>query len=396
MSTEKLKDVSIEKEVVLMLKYKPFYGHFLQNFRRIITDEVPTLGVNITDKINLYINPDFYNSMSLEEKLGVLEHEILHIINRHCVRGRKTDQKIFNYACDIAINQYIEHYNSGQYKSTLPKNALFPKTFGLPEEKTAEEYYKLLIKNAKKLKIKCSGKNGSGNGEGELDDHSKWGEGNDSEDYQHQIVKNAIKKTIEKTNNYGNLPSNIQAEIRKALHHETVNWRSILQKFIYRATIVNNLPTRKKPNRRYGFYFDGNKVECKLDMLVALDTSGSISDSDLSLFFSEIEKIKALGMEILIVECDTRVGKTYKFKNIPKVVSGRGGTEFKPIFDYANSLRQKPNCIVYLTDLYANLNFKNPTNIPTLWAVTENGNDIKNIPFGVAVKLKNDMEKKND
>jgi len=380
-----LKDVSIEKEVVLMLKHKPFYGHLLQNFKRIITDEVPTLCVNITDKINLYINPDFYNSLSLPEKLGVLEHEILHIVNKHCIRGRKTNQEIFNYACDISINPYIKSYSSGDYKSKLPEGALFPKTFDLPEEKTAEEYYKLLIQKAKKVKIKeVKG----------VGDHSKWKEGNESEDYQHQIVKNAIKKTIEKTNDYGSLPSNIQAEIKKALSHETVNWRSILQKFIYRATIVNNIPTRKKPNRRYGFNFDGNKVECKLDMLVAIDTSGSISDTDLSLFFSEIEKIKALGMEILIVESDTRVGKVYKYKNVPKTVTGRGGTDFKPVFNYAKSLKQKPNCIVYLTDLEADLSFSNPTNIPTLWAVTENGSDIKNIPFGVAVKLKNDMENK--
>jgi len=380
MNTEKIKNFNIEKEVVILLKDKPFYGHFLQNFRRIVTEEVPTLGVNITDKINLYINPNFYTSLTIKERVAVLEHEILHIISKHITRGKGKNHQLYNISSDIAINQYIDN---------LPKGCLLPKTYSLPKEKTAEEYYKLLLKNAKQLKIG----NGKGkNGEGEtLDSHEKWAEGNESEDYQHQIVKNTLKKTMEKSHSWGNLPSNIQAEINKALYHETLNWRRLLQKFIYRATLVNSVPTRKKPNRRYGFAYDGNKVECKLDMLIAIDTSGSVSDTDLSLFFSEIEKIKALGMEILIVECDTQIQKTYKYKDAPKAVSGRGDTSFRPIFEYANTLKQKPNCIVYLTDLEADLNFVNTSKIPTMWAVTENGADIKNVSFGIGIKLKNDV-----
>ena len=376
----------IEKEIVALIKSKPFYAHFIQNFRRIETDKIPTLGVNITDKINLYVNPEFFNALKPVERVAVLEHEVLHIISKHCLRGNGKNHEVFNMACDVAINQYIEEYTyNGKLISKLPEGCLLPKTYNLKEGLTAEEYYKLIFKEIEK--------NGKGEGQGTLDDHAIWKEGAGSDEFQHEVVKNAIKKTLESTKDYGSLPSTIVEQIKKALTHETVNWRSILNKFIYRATLINSVPTKKRPNRRYGFTYEGSKVECKLDMLVAIDTSGSVSDSDLALFFSEIEKIKALGMDILVVECDTKIHKTYRYKKAPSVVTGRGGTMFEPVFDYARDCKPKPNCIVYLTDLEANLNFPNVSKIPTLWAVTQDGANEKNVPFGIGIKLKDDTNK---
>ena len=151
------------------------------------------------------------------------------------------------------------------------------------------------------------------------------------------------------------------------------------------------MPTRKKLNRRYGIYFDGSRVECKLDLMVAIDTSGSITDSDLSLFFAEINKIKALGMKITICEIDTVIHKVYKYDFQPKLVCGRGGTDFKPFFEYVKKMGQKPNALIYLTDLEASLNFSNVSRVPTLWAITQQGGEIKDIPFGIGIKLKDDI-----
>jgi len=318
-------------------------------------------------------------------------------LNKHILRGKNKQKMIFNIASDMAINQYIDN---------LPKHALLPERFKLPRNKESEYYYRKLFKNMKTVEIEVDGgsqggkdkgkdKQGQGQGKekkkGVLDNHSVWEKGNKNKDYQHQVIKTAIKKTLNNTKDYGNLPANIQAEIQKALFHETANWKAILQRFLHRATIVHTLPTRKKMNRRYGFYYDGSRVECKLELLIAIDTSGSISDNDLSLFFAEIDKIKALGMKITIAEIDTAVHKVYPYKNQPHIVSGRGGTDFVPLFQKAKRLTPQPNAIIYLTDLYANLKFKNPTNIPTLWAITQNGGNIKDIPFGSGIKLKDDI-----
>jgi predicted metal-dependent peptidase len=120
----------IEPEIIeMVLQRKFFMGHILQQFRRVpVTKDmmeykvIRTLGVNITDdmKPNLYYNVDFFNTgdgktwgLSRDERIAVLEHEVLHILNKHLVRTEGRNHYIFNVANDLAINQFIEHLPSG-------------------------------------------------------------------------------------------------------------------------------------------------------------------------------------------------------------------------------------------------------------------------------------------
>jgi predicted metal-dependent peptidase len=355
----------IEKEIVHLIKAKPFYAHFLQQMRRIETNKIKTLGVNITDGINLFINSEFFNKLKPKEKVACLEHEVLHILNKHLLRRENKDPEVFNIASDIAVNPYIEN---------LPKGCLTPKQFNLETYKETEYYYdKLWEKSSKNKLLKFISSI--------LDDHELWTCGNANHEYQEEIIRRAIQNTLEKTQDYGSLPSNVREIIKSALKYKSVNWRRVLQQFIYRATIVNTVLTRKRPNRRYEFV-DGNRVECKLDLLIGLDTSGSIDSETLSLFFGEIEKIKALGMKIRVAECDTQIGRVYEYKHIPKNdITGGGGTNFKPVFELANTL--KPNCIVYLTDGYGE--YPDCSKIPTLWCISPDGDFSGN--FGRHIKI---------
>jgi len=124
MSMEDNKDIISSEVIELILSSKYFYGHILQQFRRVVIEEddparsaIHTLAVNITDdlKPNLFINRNFYTSLTQEEKLAVLEHEILHILNKHPLRLEKRNHYVWNLAADTAINQFIKG---------LPENAL--------------------------------------------------------------------------------------------------------------------------------------------------------------------------------------------------------------------------------------------------------------------------------
>jgi len=111
-------DACIDQEIIqLVLLHKYFYSHFLQQFRRHIIkkgdplwDKVPTLGVNITDDLrpNLFVNEAWYGSLTPDEKLAVLEHEVLHILNKHLIRKEGREPYLWNLASDVAINQYIK------------------------------------------------------------------------------------------------------------------------------------------------------------------------------------------------------------------------------------------------------------------------------------------------
>lgn len=364
------------------LQSKPFYAHFIQNCEREFSKDIPTLGVYVTDKVHLVINEEFFVSMTTLERIAVLEHEILHLVMTHLTRFKPKYHKIWNIACDMAINQYIPG---------LPKTAVTHQQFKLQGEKEAEFYYKELIKKAKK---NSNGQGDGEEGEGQLagnpdtiDDHGIWDKSNSNKDLSKAVVKGAIQQSIKNIKDYGNLPGAVQVELNRLLKEDMVNWKRELNKFINQATIVRMATTRKRPNRRYAQY-EGNKNIYRLKVLVGLDTSGSICDDTLNLFFGQIERIKAMGLDIQIAECDAAIGKTYKYKKPPKSVTGRGGTCFKPVFTYAK--KYKPDVVIYLTDGYADKNWK--SRIPTMWVITPGG-DLSGFRFGRVVEMKKRSER---
>ena len=216
------------------LQSKPFYAHFIKNCEREFTKDIPTLGVYVTDKVHLVINEDFFVSMTTLERIAVLEHEILHLVMTHLTRFKPKYHKIWNIACDMAINQYIPN---------LPKTAVTHQQFKLQAEKEAEFYYRELIKKAKKDPNSCQGE-GEGR-EGQLpgnpdtiDDHKIWDKSNSNKDLSKAVVKGAIQQSIKNIKDYGNLPGAVQVELNRLLKEDMVNWKRELNKFINQATIV--------------------------------------------------------------------------------------------------------------------------------------------------------------
>jgi predicted metal-dependent peptidase len=86
----------------LMLK-EPYYGFFLIMLNKLWDSKrVPTAGVS-KNGINyqLAINPEFWESLSEEQRLGLLKHELLHIAFGHLTMFFKfTDKRLANVAMD--------------------------------------------------------------------------------------------------------------------------------------------------------------------------------------------------------------------------------------------------------------------------------------------------------
>ncbi len=204
----------IEKMIVSLIKTKPFYAHFIQQMNRIETEKIPTLGVNITDRINLFFNPKFLEGLKPEERVACLEHEVLHLLNLHLFRGKEKDARIFNVACDLAINSFI---------TDLPKVAFLAEQFGLEEGKTAEWYYAQLVKERDSFE-KMLSKSGAGI----LDDHDLWKDSKECPEFQEEFLKRAIKLSLNETQDYGSLPGNLREELESFLEKSGLNWRRLL------------------------------------------------------------------------------------------------------------------------------------------------------------------------
>lgn len=366
------------------------------------TDKIPTAGVTFHDSnFHLFINPKFWNEHTIEEQVAILKHEILHLVFSHPARMQKMNPTIANYAFDITINQYIKDlpktnactkckiaYSKKETQCEKCKgklevivNGLLPEMFNAPREKNSEWYYNYLQQNKnkyfKEIQMAVT-----------LDDHSQWDKNENGTKQSPKVLEEAAKQIIKQAHeaaqkDYGNIPSALQREIEEVLQ-EKLRWDQILRQFLYKASLTLKVLSRKKRNKRYGPLYPAQKAFPKLNILVGIDTSGSISPNQLKLFFDQLVAINNPNTKIEVVECDCEIQRTYEYSKNMKMgkPKGGGGTSFKPIFKYAQE--KKHDAIIVLTDGYDEGEAKNP-GIPVLWGVTNDGR--VSYKFGIKINL---------
>ena len=122
--------------------------------------------------------------------------------------------------------------------------------------------------------------------------------------------------------------------------------------------------------------------------MVAVDTSGSISDEELKQFTTETSYIlhELAPERVQFIQCDYDVqGVTeYTRESLPLKVTyeGRGGTRFEPVIDYVNENHPNAAALVYLTDLECS-EFGDQPHYPVLWVTTTHGD----APYGEVIQM---------
>lgn len=385
----------IEKVCVQLLLREPFYGHFLMGIPKAFDTTVPTAAVAPLQRqmVKLIINPDFWETLSEEHRYGLIKHEVLHIVLRHLtVLKNYANRRVFNIAADLVVNQYIE-------PQQLPTGAItldFFKPLELTHQLFLEAgkgvgyYYEKLIGLLQNRTAGSSGNEASDavfraldawmQGDGEATDkHRFWEEFSklDSSEIRviEQFVKNATKQTLQriKHKNRGHLPGHLLVELEAAVADTPlVNWRRVLRLFAASSNSTFLKSTIRRPSKRYGVV-PGIRLNRHHELVLAVDTSGSVSIEELRLFFKEIRHIWRRGAQITVVECDSAIQRTYPYKGVsPEVVSGRGGTQFDAPIAWANA--QKPDALIYFTDGHAPAP-QVAARMPILWVITSRGTD---------------------
>jgi len=356
--------------------------------------DLPTAGVS-KQNINyqLAINEEFWNSLSDDHKTGLLKHELLHIAFGHLVSfGSFSNKKLANVAMDMEINQYIE-------ASWLPEGGINIDDYTdiqLDRKAGCRYYYDQLLRLQDE-----KDKNGtSGDQEmdklldniasGDIPDHSTWEEFDDMSEAEKKLIEKQVQKILKDAKEQtvkkrGSVPGEIEGllildEVTKA----KFDWKGYLRRFTGTSTKIFTKKIRRKENHRYEDN-PGLKIKMKQHMLLAIDTSGSVSDTELTEFMNEIHHIHKAGVDITIVQCDTSIRsiEAYKGKNDLKV-KGRGGTEFDPVLDYYNANIGKYTSLVYFTygECYTSVKPKNRV----LWVLSEQSSMNEDLP-GQVIRL---------
>ena len=386
-----------------VLKYN-YWGYLFSRVRRKPETNLPSImGVapEPDGTICLYYHPDLVDKTDDANLVKIIEHEGLHLLNKHIPRllrilsnevteDRKKEKSwVWNIAADCTVNT-----QAGLKELTIAGQkypAQLPEMYNLPNDKVSEWYYLELLKQSKKVK-------GLGS---MIGDHSKWTENikgvadisalaRKVDQHVRRIIKESAK-TFNKER--GRLPSHIAELIEGALAPPKAPYYQIIRKLVRGSRFSKFLrsPTRINRKRTYSFIlaedksipqispFPGKMRDFTFDIVVLIDTSGSMSMDDIKEGLSGIKNIieRDRYCHTTVLEVDAGVEKEYKCKKIRDIqfnIKGRGGTTLGPGLFRAKEIGCDV-CLAFTDGYTENINNINRKRLPKkiIWVITKDG-----------------------
>ena len=390
--------------------------------------EAPEVGTMATDGRHVWFCRRWCETQGVRKTMGVIAHEVLHVVNKHHLRRGGRNPQLWNIAADLVINRLLS-----EDKYEVPEDGLFDherRFTGL----AVEAVYLRLEQTQQSLPqppdeanqqtqqggAGTSGTNATNTSAGSStsvhdkgtsrtpdSDRSKvaaakrWGE---VRDLTHESGKQlratelrqaeddlevAIGQAAAAAKRAGQYSSTLRETIEASL--DRVDWRDRLR-VLFDGTIRNDA-SWSRPNRRFiqhGIFLPGWQRIGAGRVAFVLDTSGSISALELALYTGNLlGVIEETGpQEIIVIQCDAEVrrvdylGPGETFDRIE--VEGRGGTRLQPAFDWIAQNAADVNIIIYATDLISSDTPENP-GLPVIWLTPTRGNLM---PFGEIIHVK--------
>ena len=214
---------------------------------------------------------------------------------------------------------------------------------------------------AEKLKVMSAIQNAM------VDSHDKW-KAMEGDQMAGEMVKDIVRQAADvcrQTNKWGDVPGEIMDAIGQcyAQEKEIIPWEVVLKDFL--ASSSENVLdyTMKRKSKRYDTR-PGTKKDDVLSVAIGIDTSGSIDNDLLNLFFNELHWISKTGTKMTVFEWDTQVNREYDFSEFDGKVTGRGGTD--PTDFLEKMSERKFDCAIIFTDLYFS-DIEKEYGVPLLW-----------------------------
>lgn len=361
-------------KITLMTKADTaFFTTVCFSLKHVWDESTPTAA---TDGLSLLCNPDFFMSLNKEEQVFLLLHEVGHVIFSHMTRRGARDPRVWNYAGDYVINAMLIERG---FK--MPEGGLYDKRFN---EMSTDQVYDILIKENPKtedrhMDILEGGSAGTG-------DDKKGGSGpaqSDVEkaaaaaDLQNKIEDILVRAAVQSRmqgDKPGTIPGSIQIFLDKLLNPK-LPWQSILRKYMNNMNKVDY--SWRRPNRRYfpDHHLPSLYSEALVDIAVAVDTSGSVSDKEFHRFVSEVGSIfkSHKPKKITLIQFDTSLKAINEVRSLDELkalkFTGRGGTIIKPVIDWVHE--NKPQLMMIFSDGGFN-HYNQPVKSPLLWMIHNN------------------------
>jgi len=375
---ERMKDLIAK----FVLKYN-YWGYLFSRVRRRPVKSFPSImGVSPErdGTVSLYYQPDLVAKTDDTNLQKVIEHEGMHLLNKHIPRllrilsnevnegKRPGKSRLFNQAADCSVNQQA-NLPASLTIAGKPWELVHPDKLKLPPGKTTEWYYLNLLKNTKWQEV-----NVAMPGKGGLDSHENWTKNISGvadlsslsrkvDTYVQDIIKESVKGFNKER---GTIPGHIASLIEAALQPPKVPYYQIIRKLVKasRLSKFKRSPTKINRKRTYTFIlgekslpqispFPGRTRDFTFNIVVMVDTSGSMSDEEILEGLSGVKNIieNDRYCYTTVLEVDTVVEKEYDVKRLRDLefnIKGRGGTTLFPGLERAKELN--PDVVLAFTD----------------------------------------------
>lgn len=369
-----------------------------------------------TDGWEVWVNPEFWESLTPAQKLGLMVHEMLHCFLHHRKRFVGADHTIANIACDYVINDMIMELrdNGGKGTIELPPGGLDAK--GEYKDEAEEIIYNKLLANKPPEEEEGNGKPGDEDGDDSGPGQDGEGQPGEPGDGKGRVTKGtgsspgeflpgseAVggegEKELEEhwttqantaaqmAKMKGDFPGSV---IKQLLPKQGVlDWKAILQRFV-RGLVCDDV-SEDQFDRRFmsdGMYLEAVMSPSVEGIVFVKDTSGSMCDektlnSMVGEIRSAVEDVKIPRIWVLDVDTRVHAEEFMRGEVIPATVKGGGGTDFIPAFDWVEENFPTATAMIYFTDGYGSFPDQAP-NYPVMW-VDFGGTDY---PFGEVLDMR--------
>ncbi len=361
--------MSMQEVMIKLLAIQPLYGFVAASVSTVATAKIETIRMATIPELVIYYNPEWFDTLSNQHKLGVVLHELLHVIFLHQYRRGNRQILLWSVACDIAVNEMLQE---GYLESDAVTVEKINRKAGLRMEnnKNAEYYYEMITNMEDLLGfIYIEG------------DNILIFEGKDclrvqklsedtASDMEMKALKSNLAQTLSEAQSEAEAYAGLDERIGEIYQDIQMDWRIILKRFLTGRGRMITRKSYKRQSRRYE-ELPGTKRSIGVDALIAIDESGSISDSQVNEFYLELREInKITGTNMLVTRFDTECTEPVPLNTFTVINKRmkRGGTDFRPVFNLAD--RQKIPLVIIFTD--GDGEAPENANQNTLWVLTKN------------------------
>lgn len=359
---------------------------------RMVTDDpmIPTACTNGRDE---KYDRTFVSKLNDAELRFLILHEVYHKLFKHLHIWRHLydeDPDLANMANDYVINIKLFDDNKDDKFATmtgeLSKGCLDEKYRGMD----SAQVYNLLRKQQPKgrggqgndIKELGSSAPSPENGQQPFDIHDWEGAKELTADEKRELSRDLDEAIRQGALVAGKMGSGGDRDLEELLQPQ-VDWREALREFIQTTCAGNDYSTWRRPNRRYissGIYMPSGISERVGELILAIDTSGSIGNAALSAFLTEVKEICDTvhpdGVRVLYWDTQICRDEKYDVEDLDTLVQstkpeGGGGTDVQCVTDYIRDNNINAQAAIVLTDGYLYGGWGQWT-MPVLWTILDN------------------------